>query len=73
LILTDAEEHGHTWLKEEKSDLWLGFSKDEMGEWLKEAGFKNITVRDAGCDCCTGTRDGSKTVKLNILLATGSV
>jgi excisionase family DNA binding protein len=73
LILTDAEEHGHTWLKEEKSDLWLGFSKEELIEWLKEAGFKNIAVRDAGCDCCTGTRDGSKTVKLNILLATGSV
>lgn len=71
IIITDAEEHGHTWLRHEKSDLWLGFNRDELTEWLKEAGFKNILIRDAGCDCCTGTGDGSKTVKINILLATG--
>ena len=28
-ILTDVTEHRHTWVKQEKSDLWLGFHAEE--------------------------------------------
>ncbi|MGE5558547.1 MAG: methyltransferase domain-containing protein [Bacillota bacterium] len=72
IVLTEIEEHDHKWLKQEKSDLWLGFSRDELQEWFKEAGFKHAEVRDAGCDCCTGSSDGSKTVKIKTILATGT-
>ncbi len=71
VIITDIAEHEYTWLRQEKSDLWLGFGKDDLSEWLKEAGFGNITVKEAGCDCCTGTSDGRKTVKIPTLLAIG--
>lgn len=71
IVVTDIEEHEHIWLRQEKSDLWMGFSKEELAEWLKEAGFKNILVKEAGCDCCTGASDGSKTVKIKTLLAVG--
>lgn len=71
VVLTDIIEHEHTWLRAEKSDLWLGFNREELESWLKETGFKNITVEEAGCDCCTGTSDGSKTVKIKTLLVMG--
>ena len=71
IVITDSEEHQHNWLRQEKSDLWLGFGREELMEWFKTAGFKGILVKDAGCDCCTGTSDGSKTVKIKILLAVG--
>ena len=71
VVITDVEEHQHTWLRQEKSDLWLGFNREELAGWLKEAGFKDVEVKDAGCDCCTGTGDGSKTVKIKSLLARG--
>ena len=68
IVLTDIAEHEHTWLRQEKSDLWLGFTKDDLNEWLKEAGFSKIQVKEANCDCCTGTNDGRKTVKIPTLL-----
>jgi excisionase family DNA binding protein len=71
VMVTDIVEHEHTWLRQEKSDLWLGFSKDDLWEWIKEAGFENIQVKEAGCDCCTGTNDNRKTVKIPTLLAIG--
>lgn len=71
VIVTDINEHEHTWLRQEKSDLWLGFSRDDLSEWLKEAGFNHIQVKEAGCDCCTGTSDSRKTVKIPTLLAIG--
>jgi excisionase family DNA binding protein len=71
VMVTDIAEHEHTWLRQEKSDLWLGFSQDDLNEWLKKAGFDNIQVKDASCDCCTGTNDNRKTVKIPTLLAFG--
>jgi excisionase family DNA binding protein len=71
VLVTDIMEHDHTWLRQEKSDLWLGFNREELVGWLEEAGFKNVSVEEAGCDCCTGTSDGSKTVKIKSLLVTG--
>ena len=71
IVVTDIEEHGHMWLRQEKSDLWMGFNKEELAEWLKESGFKNISIKDTGCDCCTGAGDGSKTVKIKTFLALG--
>lgn len=71
VMVTDIAEHEHTWLRQEKSDLWLGFSRDDLNDWLKEAGFDNILVKEAGCDCCTGTSDNRKTVKIPTLLAMG--
>ena len=71
VIITDINEHEHTWLRQEKSDLWLGFNPDDLHEWLKEAGFGNTQVKKAGCDCCTGTGDNRKTVKIPTLIAIG--
>jgi excisionase family DNA binding protein len=71
VMVTDIAEHEHTWLRQEKSDLWLGFNREDLSEWLKEAGFDHILVKEAGCDCCTGTNDNRKTVKIPTLMAIG--
>ncbi len=71
VLITDIIEHEHNWLRQEKSDLWFGFNKEDLAEWLKEAGFAKIQIKEAGCDCCTGTNDGSKTVRIPTLMAIG--
>lgn len=71
MIITDINEHEYAWLRQEKSDLWLGFNPDDLNEWMKEAGFDKIIVKKAGCDCCTGTNDNRKTVKIPTLIAMG--
>jgi len=69
-IITDVEEHGHTWVKKEKSDLWLGFNQDELREWLQEADFCETKVERLGCDCFT-TGSHGQSAHIKILMATG--
>ncbi len=52
LILTDADAHPYTWLKEELSDLWLGFERDQMRAWYRQAGLVNRIVDGTGQSCC---------------------
>ncbi|HBT17588.1 MAG TPA: hypothetical protein DEB05_11615 [Firmicutes bacterium] len=70
VVLIDVEEHPHRWVKEEKSDLWLGFDRAELAEWLKEAGFSEETVADLGCDCYTTGSQG-RSAHIKMIIATG--
>ncbi len=40
LILSDVASHDGTWAKEEMFDVWLGFSENQLNQWLKEAGYQ---------------------------------
>lgn len=70
VILTDVEEHRHTWVKQEKSDLWLGFHAEELTDWFGEAGFVEAKVEKLGCDCFTTGSQG-QSAHIPIILATG--
>lgn len=70
VILTDVEEHRHTWVKQEKSDLWLGFHPEELKEWLQESGFMQAEAGRLGCNCFTTGSQG-QSAHIPILLATG--
>lgn len=32
-------------------DEWLGFSKEQMTNWLEDAGFKNIEIENTNLSC----------------------
>ncbi len=40
LILLDLARHDQEWVRDEWADQWLGFNRDELRGWLKEAGLK---------------------------------
>ncbi|NLZ49273.1 MAG: class I SAM-dependent methyltransferase, partial [Clostridiales bacterium] len=44
VVISDVMEHDGQWAREEMFDEWLGFSNDQIFQWLKEAGFKNIEI-----------------------------
>jgi arsenite methyltransferase len=50
ICLTDLDTHDHEWQREQMSDLWLGFERDEIRQWYAEAGLHDIDV-----DCAEGT------------------
>ena len=70
VVITDVEEHPHQWLKKEKSDIWLGFDREELAEWLQESGFIAVEVAELGCDCCTTSGSGRE-ARIKSLIATG--
>ena len=50
LCITDLDTHDHEWQREQMSDLWLGFERDDIRRWFAEAGLHDIDV-----DCAEGT------------------
>lgn len=69
VVITDVLRHRHSWVKEEKFDVWMGFEFQEIEEWLKDAGFQEIEVSDLGCHCRTSSKAGI-TVEIPMFLAT---
>ncbi len=38
ICITDLDTHDHEWQREQMSDLWLGFERDDIRNWYAEAG-----------------------------------
>ncbi|WP_434302249.1 class I SAM-dependent methyltransferase [Clostridium botulinum] len=51
VVISDVREHNGEWAKEEMFDEWLGFSKEQMTNWLEDAGFKNIEIENTDLSC----------------------
>ncbi|HEX7712668.1 MAG TPA: methyltransferase domain-containing protein [Bacillota bacterium] len=69
-VISDVEQHPHTWVQQEKSDIWLGFSPREILGWMQKAGFHESFVTGLGCNCRTSSRSGL-TIEIPIFVAYG--
>lgn len=51
VVISDVMEHDGEWAREEMYDEWLGFSNEQIINWLREAGFKNIKIENTDLRC----------------------
>ncbi|EPY2272314.1 class I SAM-dependent methyltransferase [Clostridium sporogenes] len=51
VVISDVREHNGEWAKEEMFDEWIGFSKEQMTNWLEDAGFENIEIENTNLSC----------------------
>ncbi len=51
LVLTDLDAHEHAWMHEEHADTWLGFRRQHVRGWLREAGLVNVYCESTGEQC----------------------
>ncbi|MBU3188100.1 class I SAM-dependent methyltransferase [Clostridium bowmanii] len=51
LIISDVQEHNGQWAKEEMFDEWLGFSNNQIEEWLTDAGFNTVNIENTDLKC----------------------
>jgi arsenite methyltransferase len=72
VVITDLDEHAHTWLGEEHHDLWLGFSRRDVSAWLKESGLVNVLVDDTKETCSSESRTGEGAASVSIFIAVGT-
>ncbi len=78
LVITDADAHNHTWMREEMADVWLGFEREQMRAWFQEAGLVNVIVDCTGQSCCAEssnpevTDEKGRSAKISIFVATGT-
>ncbi len=70
LCITDLDTHTHEWQREQMADLWLGFDRGQIREWLAQAGLEQIDVDCAEGTCSACGPDG-KVEPLSIFVALG--
>lgn len=46
ITIVDFHKHEKEVFRKEMADLWLGFEKSDLENWLKRAGFKDVNVRE---------------------------
>ena len=52
LCITDLDSHEYAWFREQMADVWLGFRREDVGEWYARAGLAEVDI-----DCAAGTCD----------------
>jgi len=71
LVITDFDQHGNEFLKQEHNDRWMGFVRDDILRWLHEAGLRDNSVECVGENCCATSSCGSKRAEISIFVASG--
>ncbi|MDV4151153.1 methyltransferase domain-containing protein [Clostridium sp. AL.422] len=51
VIISDVMEHDGEWAREEMFDEWLGFSNEQIINWLEGTGFNNIQIENTDLSC----------------------
>ena len=43
IVISDLVKHDYDWVREVMADVWLGFSEEQVCQWLADAGLTDIT------------------------------
>ena len=70
LVITDADTHTHEWLRTEHHDRWLGFDRQDIAAWFRQAGLEQVTVGDTQEICSPTSQCGTKAA-ITIFIARG--
>lgn len=73
LVITDMDTHMNEQLKNEMSDLWMGFERNQIRAWLEGAGLVNVIVDSTGQTCqASGQDHKDNRLTTSIFVATGT-
>lgn len=71
LVITDLDAHNHIFLQTQQHDVWLGFERNTIKQWLTDARFTLAEVTCVGCDCCADSLDSDEAARISIFAALG--
>ncbi len=78
LIITDTDKHTYEWMHAEMADVWLGFDREQIRAWYREAGLVNVIVDNTGESCCAAAEaveildEKNRTASVTIFVAAGT-
>jgi len=70
VVITDLDTHQHTFLRDEHHDRWMGFDRQDLRAWFRDAGLTDVRVDDLG-DKCRATSTGGSDAAISIFIASG--
>jgi len=71
LVITDLDAHEFEFLRKEQHDRWMGFEREHVRGWLRDAGLLDVVVDCVGQDCCASSREG-EAAAISIFIASGT-
>ena len=71
LVITDMDKHEFEFLKKEHHDRWMGFNREDVERWFKEAGARNVVVDCAEETCCAQSNTGNEEARVSVFVASG--
>ena len=73
LVITDMDTHTKEQLKNEMSDLWMGFERSQIRAWFEEAGLVNVIVDSTGQSCQASSQTNKEhRLTTSVFVATGT-
>ena len=73
LVITDMDTHTNEQLKNEMSDLWMGFERVQIRAWFEEAGLVNAIVDSTGQSCqASSQKNKENRLTTSVFVATGT-
>jgi len=67
IAISDLQEHGYEWLRQEHADLWLGFKMENVAVMMMENGLDNVKTETLSF-CCSSVQEGQQ-AKIPMFLA----
>lgn len=71
LVITDLDKHNHEFLVTEQHDVWMGFDRENVKKWFREAGFAETLTDCVGSNCCANSQCGCNKASISIFAALG--
>ncbi len=71
LVITDLDAHDFEFLRKEHHDRWMGFERNDLEKWFREAGLSDVSVKDVGEKCCAESACGTESASVSIFVASG--
>ncbi|MGD2245631.1 MAG: class I SAM-dependent methyltransferase [Candidatus Aminicenantes bacterium] len=69
VVVTDMDKHEFEFLRREQHDRWLGFKREDIQRWFKEAGLKHVEVDCLGENCCADAEEGRDKASVSVFVA----
>jgi len=69
MVIADLDRHEHEFLRTEQFDVWLGFERSDIREWLANAGLSEIQVDDLNEKCCCDSCESCDSAAISIFIA----
>jgi ubiquinone/menaquinone biosynthesis C-methylase UbiE len=67
VVVTDLDAHDFAQLRDEHHDRWMGFERERVRDWFRQAGLTDVRVDSLGETCCDG-----KGATIDIFVASGT-
>lgn len=78
MVITDMDAHPYAWLKDEMADVWQGFERSQLREWLETADLVNVIIDSTGQTCTASSTKKTindstgRTAEISVFVAVGT-